>query len=144
MDRLHFEDVTVGMEIPAFVRTTHFEEWNRYAAVNDEFVPMHMDDVAGRAAGNDSGAFGMGNLRLSYLVNMLQQWIGDEAEIRELAVSYRRLNLQHDTLECVGTVVAKEVEGDDHLVRLEVDVRNQRGESTTPGTACVVLPSRHP
>ena len=142
MTALHFEDVEVGTRIPTFVRTTHFEEWNRYAAVNDEFVPIHMDDAAGRAAGNESGAFGMGNLRLSYLVNMLQHWIGDEAEIRELAVSYRRLNRQHDTLECVGTVVAKEVDGGDRLVRLEVDVLDQHGESTTPGTACVVLPAR--
>ena len=77
MTALHFEDVEVGTRIPTFVRTTHFEEWNRYAAVNDEFVPIHMDDTAGRAAGNESGAFGMGNLRLSYLVNMLQSWIGE-------------------------------------------------------------------
>jgi len=142
MTALHFEDVEVGLRIPTFVRTTHFEEWNRYAAVNDEFVPIHMDDIAGRAAGNETGAFGMGNLRLSYLVNMLQHWIGDEAEIRELTVSYRRLNLQHDTLECIGTVTAKEIDGDDHLVRLGVDVLDQDGRSTTPGTACVVLPTR--
>ena len=142
MARLYFEDVEVGTRIPSFVRTTHFEEWNRYAAVNDEFVPIHMDDTAGRDAGNESGAFGMGNLRLSYLVNMLQRWIGDEAEIRELAVSYRRLNRQHDTLECVAPVVAMEIDGGDHLVRLDVDVLNQDRESTTPGTACVVLPAR--
>src|SRR5204863_10148339 len=102
-------DVEVGRQLLPFVREAGFEAWNRYAAVNDEFVPIHMDDTAGRAAGNESGAFGMGNLRLAYLVNMLQAWIGDDAEIRELAVSYRRLNRQHDTLRCVGTVVAKEI-----------------------------------
>jgi hypothetical protein len=40
----------VGDELPPFVRTTGFDNWNRYAAVNDEFVPIHMDDDAGRAA----------------------------------------------------------------------------------------------
>ena len=39
----------VGEEIPAFVRQTGFDNWNRYAAVNDEFVPIHMDDEAGQA-----------------------------------------------------------------------------------------------
>ena len=37
--------------------------WNRYAAVNDKFVYIHMDDEAGGSALNEQGAFGMGNLR---------------------------------------------------------------------------------
>ena len=60
------DTVTVGTELPPFVRTTGFHNWNRYAAVNDEFVPIHMDDEAGRAQGF-AGAFGMGNLMWSYL-----------------------------------------------------------------------------
>src|SRR5881398_3196658 len=38
------DTVTIGTELPVFVRTTGFHNWNRYAAVNDEFVPIHMDD----------------------------------------------------------------------------------------------------
>ena len=49
--------VTVGTEVPEYARTTDLANWNRYAAVNDEFVPIHMDDDAGRAAGFPS-AFG--------------------------------------------------------------------------------------
>jgi hypothetical protein len=41
----------VGAEIPTFVRTTGPANWSRYADVNDEFVGIHMDDEAGRAAG---------------------------------------------------------------------------------------------
>ena len=36
----------VGDEIPTFERFADFPAWNRYAAVNDEFVPIHMDDDA--------------------------------------------------------------------------------------------------
>ena len=58
-----FDDVQPGDKLPAWSRRTSFAEWNRYAAVNEEFVPFHMDDEAGRRAGNEQGAFGMGNLR---------------------------------------------------------------------------------
>ena len=50
-----------GSSVPPFERTPGFHHWNRYAAVNSEFVDHHMDDEAGRASGYP-GAFGMGNL----------------------------------------------------------------------------------
>ncbi len=65
-------ELTVGTEIPVFQRATGLQNWNRYAAVNDEFVDIHMDDEAGRAAGFPT-AFGMGNLQWSYLHSMLRQ-----------------------------------------------------------------------
>ena len=58
-------DLTVDSEIPSFVRETGFENWNRFAAVMDEFVPLHMDDAAGQKAGFP-GAIGMGNLQWAF------------------------------------------------------------------------------
>ena len=86
---VNFDEIDIGDPLPEWSRTTGFMEWNRYAAINDEFVPFHMDDAAGRKAGNEQGAFGMGNLRYAYIVNALKQWIGDEAEIREVGCQYR-------------------------------------------------------
>jgi acyl dehydratase len=138
-----YDSLQIGYQIPPFVRKTHFAEWNRYAAVNDEFIPIHMDDAAGRAAGNDEGAFGMGNLRLAYLVNMLRAWIGDDGEIVSLTAKYRAMNRKGDELRCVGEITGKEVvdgpNGRQTLVHLKVDVVNQNGESTTPGEATVAL-----
>ena len=134
-----FESIEIGYPLPEFVRTTGFAEWNRYAAVNDEFIPIHMDDEAGRAAGNEMGAFGMGNLRLAYLVNMLRQWIGDDGEIRSLSAKYRSMNQKGDELRAVGEVVGKEIVDGIALVHLKVDVIDQNGTSTTPGEATVAL-----
>jgi acyl dehydratase len=139
---LFFEDVEVGDRIPEWSRTTGIENWNRYAAVNDEFVGIHMDDEVGRAAGNAQGAFGMGNLRWAYLLNALRAWAGEEAGIRSLEVQYRAINQKNETLTCVATVRAKSVEGGEHLVHLDVDVLNPEGKGTTPGRAVLVLPSR--
>lgn len=140
--KVYFEDVNVGDQVPAFVRQPDFMHWNRFAAVNDEFVYLHMDDEAGRDGGNKQGAFGMGNLRFAYLHNMLREWMGDEAEVRELSVQFRALNQKREVLTCSGVVTEKKVDGAHHLVRLALDVTNQDGKSTTPGHAVVVLPSR--
>ncbi|HEX4097928.1 MAG TPA: hypothetical protein VHX64_14475 [Caulobacteraceae bacterium] len=140
---VYFEDVQVGDEMPAWSRQTDFMHWNRYAAVNDEFVPFHMDDEAGRKAGNKEGAFGMGNLRYAYLANALRDWIGDEAEIREIGCQYRAINQKHDTLSVVGKVVEKEVVDGENRVKLTINVTNQNGEATCPGHAVVALPNRN-
>ncbi len=138
---VYFEDVRVGDELPAFERKTDFMNWNRYAAVNDEFVYLHMDDEVGKAAGQGA-AFGMGNLRWAYVINSLQGWIGDEAEIRELSMQFRAINHKNDVLTTCGVVTDKKVEDGECRVYLDVDVRNQNGEKTCPGKAVVVLPSR--
>ena len=139
---VYFEDVNVGDELPAWSRTTDFMNWNRYAAVNDEFVYIHMDDEAGRAALNEQGAFGMGNLRYTYLLNALRDWIGDEAEIREAAVQFRAINQKNDTLTVTGKITDKKVEDGENRVYLETNVVNQQGDATCPGHAVVVLPNR--
>jgi acyl dehydratase len=139
---VYFEDLKLGDEMPTWSRQTNFMHWNRYAAVNDEFVPFHMDDEDGRKAGNKEGAFGMGNLRYAYLANALRDWIGDEAEIREIGCQYRAINQKNDTLSVVGKVVEKEVVDGENRIRLETNVMNQNGEATCPGHAVVVLPNR--
>ena len=139
---VYFEDLNVGDEMPAWSRQTNFMHWNRYAAVNDEFVPFRMDDEDGRKAGNQQGAFGMGNLRYAYLVNALRDWIGDEAEVREIGCQYRAINQKNDTLSVVGEVVETTVVDGENRVKLTTNVMNQHGEATCPGHAVVVLPNR--
>lgn len=137
---LRFDDIQVGDRLPEWSRRTSFPEWNRYAAVNHEFVPFHMDDAAGRAAGNPKGAFGMGNLRYAYIVNALHDWIGDEGIVREAGCQHRVLNCKDDVLTVVGKVTEKVVEDGEQRVRLEINVVNQDGVPTCPGHAVVVLP----
>jgi acyl dehydratase len=136
-----FEDVQIGEELPAFVRQTDLMHWNRFAAVNDEFAYIHMDDEAGHGAGLD-GAIGMGNLRWAYVLNALRAWAGDEAEIREMSMQFRAINNKNDVLRTSARVVDKTQAGADNLVVVEVNVLNQKDETTSPGRAVIVLPSR--
>src|SRR3546814_13490761 len=81
-------------------------EWSRFAAVNEEFVYVHMDDEAGQAAGQP-GAFGMGHLRWAYMLNALRDWEGDESRIREIAMQFRSINPKNDILSTRAVGVEK-------------------------------------
>ncbi|HEY3940898.1 MAG TPA: hypothetical protein VGL60_00310 [Acidimicrobiales bacterium] len=133
-------DAEVGQELPTFERMSGFHAWNRYAAVNEEFVPIHMDDDAGKAAGN-AGAFGMGNLQVAYLHALLRQWMGDEGRIVSVACQMRAPNLRGLRTIAGGRVVAVRPEGGETLVDLEVWTQTEEGTVMTPGTATVALPA---
>lgn len=122
---------------PPFVRTTGLANWNRYAAVNDEFIDIHMDDDAAKAVGMP-GVFGMGNLRIAYLHNLLSDWLGDDGDIADFRIEFRGLNLEGDTLTCTATPTGEsEVDGL-RQTTLDLSVKNQDDVETCPGSATVV------
>jgi acyl dehydratase len=136
--------VTVGTEVPEYVRTTDLANWNRYAAVNDEFVPIHMDDEAGRAAGFPS-AFGMGNLLWAYLHNMLRDWIeadfAGEGRIVSVDLSFRSPNLRGQNVAARGTVTAVREEAGRTFVDLDIAVVDRDAPATVlaPGKATIAV-----
>jgi acyl dehydratase len=140
--KMYFEDISVGLELPAWTRRTDLMNWNRFAAVNDEFIYLHMDDEAGRLAMNEKGAFGMGNLRYAYLLNALRDTFGDEAEIREVGCAHRAINQKGDVLTVTAKVIKIWSADGENFVELAMDVVNQHGIGTCPGHGVVVLPSR--
>jgi acyl dehydratase len=127
-----------GTEIPSFERTTGLENWNRFAAVNNEFVGIHMDDEAGRAAGYPS-AFGMGNLQWAYLHNLLRAWVGDDGRIVRVACQFRGPNLKDTVVTARGTITAVNQSGGETTVDLDVWTENAGGGKVATGTATVVL-----
>jgi acyl dehydratase len=132
-------EAQVGQELATFERMSSLHAWNRYAAVNEEFIPIHMDDEAGRNAGND-GAFGMGNLQVAYLHAMLRQWIGDDGRIVSVACQMRAPNLRGVNTIAGGTVTAVREEDGQTFVDLDVWTKTEDGTALAPGTATVVLP----
>ncbi len=132
--------IEVGQEIPIFARDAGFHAWNRFAAVNDEFVPIHMDHAAGQAAGYP-GAFGMGNLQWAWLHCMLRDWADDlGGRIVSVAVQFRGPSLAGHTVSAHGVVTAVRDDGGERLVDLEVWTQVEDGTRLAPGTATVALP----
>ena len=133
-------DVTVGDEIPVWQREAGLHAWNRFAAVNDEFVPIHMDDDAGKVAGY-AGAFGMGNIQLAWLHCLLREWIEPEfGRIVRVACSFRAPSLKGHTVTAHGVVTAVRDEGGERIVDLDVWTDIEDGTKLAPGTATVAFP----
>lgn len=131
------DQLAVGDEIPTRSQPAGFPAWNRFAAVNDEFIPIHMDDEAGRAAGYD-GAFGMGYLQWSLLHAVVRNWIGAAGRIVEMTCSFRGPSLKGLDVEAGGKIVAIDDGPDGRVVSLEIWTR--AGDKVlAPGTAKVVL-----
>jgi acyl dehydratase len=133
--------LSVGDEIPPFARTTGFAHWNRYAAVNDEFVPIHMDDAAGREAGYPT-AIGMGNLQWAFLHNVLRNWMGDDGRIEQIACQFRSPNVKDQAVSARGRIQAIRVDGGRVLVELAVWTEADGGDQLAPGTATVSFPAQ--
>jgi acyl dehydratase len=127
-----------GETLEPFVRQTGFPAWNRFAAVNDEFVPIHMDDDAGREAGYD-GAFGMGNLQFAYLLNLLRNWAGDSARIVRVNCQFRNPDVKGTTVTAHGVDDTVREEDGVRYADLTVWTEDQHGNKLAPGSATVAF-----
>ena len=141
-EQLYWEDAEEGQEIPSFSRKVTYMELNRFAAANDEYVLIHMDPDYAKNVAKLPDVIVMGNLKLAYIANALEDWAGDEGWIEKLAVEYRRMDTVHSTLTAKGKVTKKYQQDGKNLIDLEVWVENDKGEVTTPGSAVVSLPPR--
>lgn len=133
-------DIVVGAELPVFARHTGFHAWNRYAAVNSEFVDIHMDDDAGRAAGYP-GAFGMGNLQTAWLHCLLRDWLeGSGGRIVSFSCQFRNPSLKDRLVEAHGMVTEVRTHGAEVYAVLDLWTEDDQGLRLTPAQATVALP----
>lgn len=126
--------IQVGDQLRPFSRQTDFDNWNRYAAVNDEFLPHSMNDDAARSEGFPR-AFGMGNLQWSYVHSLLRQFLGPDGSILRIDVQFRNPNLREQTVIAHGTVTG--IEGD--IVAIDLWTQEAEGSHLAVGTARVRL-----
>ena len=141
-EQLYWDDVEEGQEVPPFSRKVTYMELNRFAGANDEYVLIHMDPDYAKNVAKLPDVIVMGNLKLAYIANALEDWAGEDGWVQKLGVDYRKMDVVHSTLTAKGKVARKFQEDGTHLVDLEVWLENDKGEVTTPGRATVSLPSR--
>ncbi|MCD9624073.1 hypothetical protein [Rhabdothermincola salaria] len=103
---------------------------------------LHWDPEWAKRAGNPT-SYDYGRMRETWLIHLCTDWMGDDAWLWKLDCQFRKFNYVGDTHWMRGTVTRKYLaEGDRPAVDLDVWGENQRGETTTPGHATVLLPSR--
>ena len=159
-DKRYWEDVNEGDELPPLQKGTY--------SVTELFLFTHGVLGTGRAPRaaleaegsadlggggrfdtehaqkrrNMPGQFDFGPQRVCWLSQMVTDWMGDDATLKKLIASVRHPNVVGDTNTVYGEVVKKYVEGDEHLVQVEVKNLNQSGLATAIAAATVSLPHK--
>jgi len=100
---------------------------------------VHMEDTRAQEIGLP-GAYDYGCQRISWLGNLLTNWMGDDGFLERLSGRLLRFNVVGDTTWCKGKVAKKYVDNNQHLVDIDCWAENQRGEKTSAGIATVRLP----
>ncbi|MCD4533032.1 MaoC family dehydratase N-terminal domain-containing protein [Nocardioides sp. cx-169] len=109
--------------------------------IPDTVQRLHWEPERARELGIPM-SYDYGAMRETWLTHAVTDWMGDDGWLFSLRCEHRKFNYIGDTTWVRGKVVDKvQVDGRNE-VHLEVSCFNQRGETTTPGTAVVLLPTR--
>jgi acyl dehydratase len=138
---IFYEDIEVGTGIPALVKYPTTMQLVKYAGASGDYYQIHYDKDFALANGLP-GVIVQGWLTLSFLGQMLTDWLGEGGVLLKLSGSYRGINKVNEDIICNGKVTKKYVEESKHYARVEIWAENPQGEKTVTGSAVVMLPSR--
>jgi acyl dehydratase len=133
-----FAAVNVGdalppLALPAITRTT----LALFAGASGDHNQIHIDTDYARKAGMVD-VFAHGMLSMAYLGRLLTQWV-DQRQLRSFGVRFTGITHLGHQITCTGKVVEKfELDGEQR-VKLEIETRNQYGETRIVGDAVVAL-----
>lgn len=116
--------------MPGFYKKDQFGAW-------DAAIRVHWDQAAAAAVGQP-GCYDYGFMRTNWMVHLITNWMGDDAWLWQLSFSVGKFNYVGDVHFVSGTV--REVDSRTHRVTVDVQLRNQRGDTTAQGSAVVLLP----
>jgi acyl dehydratase len=140
-ETVYYEDIEEGSEVPALVKYPTTMQLVKYAGASGDYYQIHYDKDFAIANGLP-GVIVHGWLALSFLGQMITDWLGGEGTLVKLDGSYRGMNLVHEEIFCYGRVKRKYIEDDRHYARVEIWAENPQGEKTVTGSVVVILPSR--
>jgi hypothetical protein len=117
--------------IPKFYNRNEFGFW-------DTSQRCHWEDDYAQQLGKPT-AYDYGAMRTNWMVNLITNWMGDDAWLWKLSAYVHKFNYMGDVHFISGEVTS--IDFANSTVDIEIAGTNQRGEITCVGSACVVLPS---
>lgn len=114
---------------------------NPETGAQDSAARGHAESEMAREVGMPGG-YDVGPQRISWMGQLMTNWMGDAGFLRKLSASIRRPNIFGDVSWCKARIADKRVEDGAHVVDLELQVDNQLGETTAKGAAVVELRAR--
>jgi hydroxyacyl-ACP dehydratase HTD2-like protein with hotdog domain len=139
--QVYYEDIEIGTDLPALVKYPTTMQLVKYAGASGDYYQIHYDKDFANANGLP-GVIVHGWLTLSFMGQMVTDWIGEGGVLLKLNGSYRGMNKVHEDIICNGKVTKKYVEDGKNCAKVEIWAENPQGEKTVTGNAVVSLPSR--
>jgi len=140
---MHYETVTVGMEVPVLTRgpinTGHIMRWS---AAIENWHPLHYDRRHAVDVDGLPDVLINGSWKQQILLQMLSEWLAGEGWLFRFGLRYRRMNIPGDTITAWGKITDRAVRNGFGVVDLSIGLRDQNGVENTEGEATVVLPLR--
>lgn len=135
--KIKYESVKIGDLLPAvIIENVSRPDFVRYAGASGDFVPLHYDQTFVEASGIPT-VFAQGMWTAGCLSRCLTDYAG-AGNVRHFKVRFARQVWPGDTLTCRGKVTAKNEKNGEKLIEGEVEVANQKGETTVRGNFAVL------
>lgn len=135
--RLRISELRVGDELPSRTHTPTNVSLFLYNAAVWNPHRIHYDEAYTTRVEKHAGIVVDGPLQGDWLAQCVTNWLGDDGELVRFAYSNRRAATLGETLTSGGKIVALDPAA--RTATLELFVRNERGEVTSPGSALVRL-----
>ena len=112
---------------------------------NEQGIPeppqrVHWDNAFTKNLLGLPGAYDLGIERLSWLMQLVTDWVGDEGWLTRIECQYRKFNYMGDATWSRGKVTDKFEKNGKKRVALDLETVNQRDEVTTVARAEAELP----
>ncbi len=133
--RLYLESLRVGDELPTLTKTAIDRvQIARFAGASGDFNPMHVDELAARAAGMPS-VFAHALLSNSFMAQFLSDWMKG-GRLTRLAVRFVKIVWPGDVLACKGRVLSRRRDDQGrYFVDVDIWAENQNGDLVLKGHA---------
>ncbi len=152
-EQLFWEDVKEGEEITPLTKIATTQMLVKWAGASGDINPLHWDNSFAAVQGVGKPVV-HGALKRQWLIQLMTDWIGEEGFLKRFSCRYRAMDYpramktitepeEGETWTCKGKVTKKYIENGEHRLDCNIKIENGKGETTTPGRATVVLPTRH-
>ena len=125
-----------GDEIPVLKKKPGVTQLVKYAAGGGDFNPLHHDFNFPQAKALGS-IIVHGRFKYAALGELVSNWLDLGGRIQKISCQYRGMDKPDLEMTLGGKVVKKYEESGKRLADLELWVKNEQGQNTTPGSATV-------
>ncbi|MGV3619766.1 MAG: MaoC/PaaZ C-terminal domain-containing protein [Archangium sp.] len=130
--KLYFENIRIGDELPAMAKQPIDRvQLARYAGATGDYNPVHVDEVAARAAGMPS-VVAPNTIGMGFLSQLVGDWARG-AQVKRLSCRFSRMLWPGDVLVCKGRVADRHGQEGKYFLELDVWAENQKGELAIRG-----------